>query len=346
MNTPTPLSGTLRTRLEIPSWRLSQNLPIEVRDSQLRLVGELRNNDTIALKPGWYEVSAVLNDGRRHSETVCVMAGDLQDVALGVDADALMPTSTTTIRTPKPRKDVPKDAHKVEFLSADEATLERSEPERWIFLPKSSDPKSMPLARIKIGDDTLEISLPVNPLGHDEPDASCVMTFERQDGSLRVRAGFHPDRIVSAAIHSMVEKRQFAQATAAAEATAEDMLQSKYRDPVGAALGALIMYRAGTLAGRRAWLNNLQRDFDWLPDGKILFAVLSKRSDPELTADLLLRASAQRPLFTESFSILFGALREWSSPHHSQEMSEALRQVTRQARRIDWSAFTLTDRRQ
>ena len=339
MSTPAPLSGRLRARLDIPSWRLSQNLPIEIRDSRLRLLGEFKNDQIVELKPGWYEVSAVLNDGLRHSETVRVIAGELQDVALGVRADALMPKGFAASDTLVSRD----DTHEFEFLGADEATLEYRDSDRWIFLPKNSTPKSMPIAHIRIGKDKLNISLPVNPLGYDER-ASCVMTFDQHDHNVRVRAGFHPERIVSTAIHNMVEKRQFAQANAAAEVTAEDMLQSKYQDPVGAALGAIIMYRAGTLARRQAWLNNLQRDFDWLPDGKILLAALVSRSDAELAVDLLVRASVQRPLFTESFSILFGALREWRGKLRAKDISAALHRVTALAKRIDWSAFTVTDR--
>ena len=94
MSTPAPLSGRLRARLDIPSWRLSQNLPIEIRDSRLRLLGEFKNDQIVELKPGWYEVSAVLNDGLRHSETVRVIAGELQGFEVPFNADG-----TRTSRT-------------------------------------------------------------------------------------------------------------------------------------------------------------------------------------------------------------------------------------------------------
>jgi hypothetical protein len=170
------------------------------------------------------------------------------------------------------------------------------------------------------------------------------MTFDRPSYGIDGRAGFHPERRVSAAIHNMVEKGQFAHATLAAEQTAEDMLRSKYQDPVGAALGAIIMYRAGTLANRSSWLRNLARDFDWLADGKILLALLLEVTDEAEATRLLLEASQQRPLFTESFSLLFDALRHRPSDHRQDEIKQALQRVATQAKQVEWSAFTLTTR--
>jgi hypothetical protein len=233
----------------------------------------------------------------------------------------------------------------VTFIQALEAERVEESPERWVFIPQNRTPASMPVARLNVMGQELSVSLPVNPrgLGMDGLSA-CVMTFISHSYGIDVRAGFHPERRVSAAIQNMVDNGQFAHATMAAEQTAEDMLRSKYEDPVGAALGAIIMYRAGTLSKRSPWLKNLARDFSWLADGKILLASLPQVTNETEAASMLLEASQQRPLFTESFSLLLDALRFWSSDHRQDEIAQALQKVAIKAKQVEWSALTLTTR--
>ena len=344
----TPPSGKLQASLKIPSQKLQQSLPIEVRDSRLALVSTLQSGETLDLSPGWYEVSAVLDDGQRHSETVQVTVDETKHVQFQIDSDTLLPTSelfgpSSMTRAMNPTSLNAMLDNDVTFLGSEEAQLVEKSVERWIFEPQRQNPVSMPTAHLKIDGVELSVSLPVNPRGHSGL-AACVMTFDRRSYGIDVRAGFHPERRVSTAIHNMVEKGQFAHATIAAEQTAKDMLRSKYRDPVGAALGAIIMYRAGTLGSRSDWLRNLARGFGWLADGKILLALLPEVTDEAETASLLLEASQQRPLFTESFSLLFDALRRWPSDHRQDEISQALQRVATLAKQTEWSAFTLTTR--
>jgi hypothetical protein len=89
------------------------------------------------------------------------------------------------------------------------------------------------------------------------------------------------------------------------------LLAEKYSDPTGAALGALILYKVGRLGGWTGWVENLVRDFEWLPDGKILLANLlfDRKERTELALQLALRASRQTILYnTESFSLFARAI--------------------------------------
>ncbi|MCP4897204.1 MAG: hypothetical protein GY906_09570 [bacterium] len=341
MMTPEPSSGQLRARLDVPSHQLQRTMPIEVRDSRLALVVRVRHSETIDLLPGWYEVSAVLDDGKRHSETVQVTVGGREEVELRVDREELLPSNKAWIAGRGLLTFA--GVGSVELVEVEGAELRSKSEEYWEFVPKDREPESMPWARLRFRDETLSVSLPVNPRGHGDL-AACSATFAYTNDRFDVRAGFHHKRIVSTAILNMIDRGQFAHATRAAEQTAEDMLMSKYQDPVGAALGAIIMFRAGTLGTREGWLRNLTSDFDWLPDGKVLLAALPGAGDCEEKADLLLRASEQRLLFTESFSLLFDALRCWKSDHRRDEIDRALEDVGKVAHEADWNAFMLTRR--
>ncbi|MEM9386735.1 MAG: hypothetical protein AAGA68_16875 [Pseudomonadota bacterium] len=349
------MTGKLRTRLDMPSYELRDHLPIEIRNSRLALVTRVRHGEEADLAPGWYEVSAVLDDGSRHSESVQVIAGERLEVFLTVQLAGLMPASSTARMPPgRPKtrgsgksgrrgvRPFESGEQRVILERVDGAELDECSNERWIFLRTTRRLESVPTAYLRIDDQPISVSLPINPHGYDDQGA-CVMTFTEYGNSIYCSAGFHPGRIVSAAIQRMLDKGEFGHATLAAEQTAETMLLEKYSDPVGAALGAIIMYRAGHLARRSEWLANLQHSFDWMPDGKILRAAVLGRSDEE-RAELLIRASDQRPMFTESLSILFDALRAWRSERHDVEISSALEKVASLARRVEWASTTLTVR--
>ncbi len=354
MTTPESHLGSLTGLLDVESHQLRNSIPIDVRNDSLALIKQIRHGNTLPLSPGWYEVSAVLNDGQRHSEIVQVRAGVTETIQLHPDLDRILPKSTITPPGVNPGGlsdssptggSIPlSPSNPVHLLRSEECTIIDRTPAMWRFGPTPNSPQSMPTACFRYGNAEISVSLPVNPRGSGTESES-VVTFSSHKDRLDVRAGFHSARIVSTAILNMVESGQLTHATLAAEQTAEDMLCEKYSDPVGAALGALIMFRAGSLSQRKAWLKNLTRDFDWLPEGKILFAALPHELPCEERADLLLRACKQRPMFTESYSILFETLRGWASDHRRGEIRDAVDAMARTLSDVDWNAFTFTVRK-
>ena len=107
--------------------------------------------------------------------------------------------------------------------------------------------------------------------------------------------------------------------TAHAEALwpmAEDLLQHKFRDPIGAAVGGYFLLRLGRFGRLREWAANLANNFGWLPDGAIIDAWLhlhmarERNDNGEYTLArnrLLDAASRGLPLYTEGLR-----LRRWT----------------------------------
>ncbi|MGH1543097.1 MAG: hypothetical protein ACRBHB_21945 [Arenicella sp.] len=205
----------------------------------------------------------------------------------------------------------------------------------------------VPTARVKVENDVYVISLPTSP--HDSPAYnSCVVTLENRYSVQHVVAWISPDRTVANAIQNMMVSNEFHSARAmAGEAT--ELLRAKYRDPTGATLGALVLHKFGLLSEKQNWLENLTRDFNWIPDAKILLAATmigeSSLSGPEMKKafKLAIEASKQRVLYTENFSILLDMLRRWPDENQDQdERKEAIKRLAHQSPAIDWNSICMS----
>jgi hypothetical protein len=141
--------------------------------------------------------------------------------------------------------------------------------------------------------------------------------------------------------------------TAHAEALwpmAEDLLQHKFRDPIGAAVGGYFLLRLRRLGRLREWAANLADNFGWLPDGAIIDGWLhlhmarQNNDDDEYTLvrDRFLDAASRGlPLYTEGLRLLVDGLTLFAD---SAEVRNALEGVRRYADCVDWAATTVTFR--
>ena len=84
----TAATGKLSVQLTSDSMFLGQCVPVEVRDSDMRLVQQSMSARQFELPVGLYEVSAVLEDGRRHSVLVQVKDGQQTPVELGAEEES------------------------------------------------------------------------------------------------------------------------------------------------------------------------------------------------------------------------------------------------------------------
>ena len=372
--------GTLRATLNLPSYALTHNLPIEVRDASLALVARITHDTPQRLKPGLYQVSAVLHDGRTHARVVRVVAGEEVPVELIIDPADLMPTERP--RSPldrfvdvtssfagtsddtnkslcieklietglfgRPRLPPAKHLNLIgdRLLDLVGARLVEAATDQWVFVPDDTPTEAVPYALFDVHGEKRSISLPVNPNGHTDEERACVLRFETYDEGVEPRAWIHHARTVSSTMQHMVAGGQLFHAQSVAAMAADDLLRGKYDDPVGAGLGSLVLYQAGTLRDRISWLENLAGRFDWLPDGKILLGVLLLDSPPERDrgAKLLFRAADQRPMFTLSYSILLDTFRRWPIRRHTASASSAAKTLSRTAASVDWNAFVFTQR--
>lgn len=404
--------GDLKISVSSDSVFLGVSVPIEVRDSRHRLVSRTTSTK-LKLPPGLYEVSAVLEDGRRHSAVVDVVSGQQTPVTLVADeeataeneSNAYLPSAaqqaappppaaprapgagaaaeTASPQSPAPASpgattftsaagdsaaslsfrgaaqnrftrrmydnmdgDVPSSeaAASVTFVEARGATLVRTTRTLHIFQSEQAITE-VPSAMFAQGDRRLITSLPISPQG-GSPSGSCAVRVESIGARVRVQAWITPQRTVANALQNMLASHHLLQAADVAS-SAITLLRDKYDDPTGAALGALLLYKTGRLAQFESWLENLARDFDWLPDGAILLARLrADRGPPSVeTLDRCLRAASQRPLYAECHALLMDLLRRWPGGSRSEpgpkpeERAQAIARLSAVAPFVDAGAI-------
>ena len=370
LNPKTGSLGRLTVGVRSDSTFLGQRVPIEIRDSSLRLVATPTAGLTLDLPAGLYEVGAVLEDGRRHAEVIEVVAGKDTPVELsllsqgagatsaGEAAEPVVKASPTpssmTYQQPRYTRDTASepdaaaeealdsvgDARLIEVLGA---SLTHETRTRWTFecAPRID---SVPTALFQLGTRRTRISLPVSPR-RDTPSGLCVVKIERAATGARAQAWITPERKVANALQNMLSAGYLPEAAKVAD-SALDLLRFKYEDPTGAALGALLLYKASRLHEWEQWVRNLARDFDWLPDGKVLLAQLRyERGDASAEVlDLALRASRQRMLFSDSLSLLVELLRRWPAESGGDARQHALDDVVATTSYVDWESVCLSER--
>lgn len=333
--TDTPL-GSIRIEVPAASFFLSGALPIEVRDAAKRLVARLQGNSTVPVPPGLYSVDVLMPNGRRESQLVRVEPGE--DAPLRFSYEVTEPLETVRARrirlTPGPSE--------VALVSMDGCTLRAEDGGAWVFEP-AENLEAVPVARFSVKSRPVEISLPLNSSGA-YPLNACTVVAEPTMAGFRLRTSFAPERQVSVALDGMLRSGEFLHGlNVMREAT--ELLLYKYEDPPGAALGALVLHRIGHLEERSGWVENLARDFPWIPDGAILLAALLQRDNDgdERNRGLgaLLAATEKRPLFTDGLSLAMELLRRWEDEASKTVRFDHLKLLSEFS--VDWGALNLTD---
>lgn len=351
--------GTISIDVVSESESYGVNFPVEIRDSQLRLVKRTDYEKQIPLPAGLYEVSAVLEDGRRYKKLVQVQEGQTVTVKLGaIESDPAQTSAADAASPDKPVYHRPSYSQRMDAISdlGDEsasgvttqlievtgASLVRQSRLLWVFRSETVL-DAVPAALIQYGDRKFRISLPVNPqTKHSSMDNSCVVKIEETRSGVHANAWIAKERPVANALQNILASGYVNDAADAAS-KAVDLLRYKYSDPTGAALGALILYKVGRLESLMSWMENLVGDFGWLPDGKVLLARLLFNHETERSRalDLAIQASSQRMLYTECFSLLLDMLRRWPRSFDRDDRREAVDRLAMQASYIDWESICL-----
>lgn len=351
-------AGKLSVQLKSDSAFFGHNVPIHVRDSNMRLVQRSSNNRQFDLPVGLYEVSAVLEDGNKHSRLVQVKEGELTPVELGAREENQVPKSIIQSEvTDVPGYERLRFTKKMESLTNDDtepntgtttqlldvtgASLIRETRTLWIF-KSASDLDSVPTALIQINNRKTLISLPASPEGRPTEN-TCVVKVEETRTGAHVNAWISPERFVANALHNMLASGYVLHAANVAD-DAVELLRYKYSDPTGAALGALILHKVGRLERWTSWVKNLARDFDWMPDGKVMLANLlyNDESKRDSALELAINASTQRMLYTESYSLLLDLLRRWPRDSDHKTIRQAINTLASLAPYIDWKSICLS----
>lgn len=125
------------------------------------------------------------------------------------------------------------------------------------------------------------------------------------------------------------DRIQDAETLASAPRLAEQLLYGKYDNPVSACIGAYFMLRTSKLRRRIDWARNLYRDFEWLPDGAIIYAneLFHDEKPNVLEIDRILDDAVGRgvPIFREGIRLLNNACQIMASGENQTLHSEARR---------------------
>jgi hypothetical protein len=200
------------------------------------------------------------------------------------------------------------------------------------------------MARFRAGGIVITVSIPAYPSAKAE-ERPCTVTFRRVGGRVRADVGFARQRRVAWTLEGLV-KSEDSVSTAELFRNADQVLFEKYRDPIAAALGGLTLHRLGRLRERPWWVENLARDFAWIPDGRVLLAALLER-ERDLRArmrglDALVGSAELRPVFADGRALALKLLRSWPDDDRGDARRQALRTIAAEPGSVDWDAMAYT----
>jgi len=213
-------AGSLVVEVSSRSMFLEGAVPVEVRDSRLRLVAKSATTRRFDLPPRLYEVSAVLEDGRRYSELVDAVPGKSTPVSFALSADTAATTAggsqtaarvsadSTASNYQRPRFtrsmeaamgsgaesgiDTAADAQLLEVRGA--SLVRETRTLRVFQCAPAID--TVPSALFQVGTRQLRISLPISPKCWS-PSGSCAVRIERNSTGVHAQAWIMPERKVA-----------------------------------------------------------------------------------------------------------------------------------------------------
>lgn len=320
--------GKLRIDITSNSEFLASILPIEIRDANHRQVVVNPEHRTFELDPGLYSVRAVLNDGRLNEQYVKVAEGKTESLKFQLTKGDTPLEGTATANAPPARI--------LELVGAEHTSTDGN---RMIFVP--TEPLTgVPQVTLEAADHRYTLSLPVNPMAN-YPENSCeIRVVSPTRGGVHIAVQLAPERMVASTLERMVEAGHVEQYSGLAEQGSE-MLAEKYRDPVGAALGGLVLHRLSKLEHLQSWVENLARDFAWLPDGKVLLAALLRYQEPARGLEVLLEAAERRMVFSDGLSLTLELLRRWPDPASQTRREGILDSLSHQVSTTLWGEVVL-----
>lgn len=359
----------LKVTIDSDSYLLQNNLYIEVRDSRLQLVDSFFGGKEIDVEPGLYQVSSVLEDGKNYNKIISAESDKQNDVVLssrdafhsdddftqlkfGNDSllnvvrgplDSSGPLTEGVVYSDGILSSKMWERLRAEYLTPHLKTMSgvnvsSNNQTRWYFIPENNySPEVIPTAKFVAGKNEYTFSLPINPLCSG-PESACLVDFKLNNKTWSPHVSIAKQRTVASALLNMLDSNQIIRAADVAK-EATELLRGKYSDPVGAVLGSLILNKVGLLGDRISWLENLAKDFKWIPDGSVLLAyqLSIDKDEDDRALDLLLSTVNKRMMFTECYSLMVNLLRRWPSEAGKEIRSEALKSISADLAAVDWN---------
>lgn len=342
MSADSEKTGDLKLALESKLHYGGKDVRVEIRDSDLILVEPATTKRRFSLPIGLYEVSAVLEDGKRTTQVVEVVDRHLTEIKLvpNLPFQPAAPSKDSDFRSAEDLREAQPVRANMELVDASSRVTIYAEESHWI-IRLSEAVEQVAIATIRRADTTLQASLPISA-GDHRFSVTCHVKRDAVASLKPLQVNISQSRSIASAMEGMVGAGQIESAARLAGEAIKTLLE-KFVDPTGAALAALILHKAGRLKGRQLQLVQMIERFDWLPDGKILLASQLVR-DPDMrdfALQLACDASKQRILFTETFSLLLDLLRYWPSDGEISARNEALSRLGKLAPLVDWRSTYL-----
>jgi hypothetical protein len=333
-------SGLLRVRVDNRSNWLSNNLPFVVRDAGLTVVRRGRAGEPgMSLPVGLYSVEAITPRGRAVQELIRVDPVTPADVVITEESGRTVDDGFESGVG---------DAVEAEVTGTSACTVLDEDPDGWTLGPDGVL-TSVPTVSFRVGDREYIASLPLNPQGRDVDEATCRVELDLSGAQPRIGVRFTSQRRVGRTIDGLLRHNEVMVGAELLDHAAE-LLLGKYRDPAAATLGGLTLHRFGRLRERQGWIENLARDFGWIPDGQILLAALLMYDvDTRERArglDLLVGATEGRPLYTDGLALATDLLRRWPDTERGAERTERIERLAAYSCVTDWDSVPLVTGRE
>jgi len=330
-------------------------LPVEVYDTELRLVGRALSEASVPVGPGTYFVEARLPDGSRLQRAVEVAGEAELRVSLG-EAGRLLMTSHAASALPETFA----EAYRLRGLSYGRTPAERAArtpvarlahyrvdgltgwrqvgEERVVARP---GPLELPEAGVgalglSVGGGTMAIV----PIPGERADL-LRFALAQVAGSAKLELRTRLDNDAGDALlgflgHDLVEDARLMATSPAL--SAEALLAGKAGDPIAAAAGAFALLRIDDLDRLHDWTANLANWFPWLPDGAVVRAEhLGRVGEHEAAAELLCEVPRRGlPVLSVGLAVAVDRLRTYAAywPER-EELREALVTLSRYALATD-----------
>jgi hypothetical protein len=306
------------------------DIPVEVRSSNLALVGRTTSSQQLSVDPGDYYVSAILPSGHELSAYV-EAKGESKVVELAPEpgeespAEWMEPAHFLTTQTadiplesePSLEPLGPHESREISLRwisgnlftgSIDVQDFDQFEPNEQQHAPtpiETGKPKLVQLRQPGLA--PLTVAAPSPP---GRPAKVALARQQEGHWALDVQLD-NPAANLLLHYRARGYAQQAADAIDSPQFEAEELLREKINDPIAAAVGAYALLRFADLERLHDWTENLCNWFEWFPDGASIvgehFARLGRHTDA-LNAFVSL---AQRgiPLFTDGFSFTLDRLR-------------------------------------
>jgi hypothetical protein len=282
---------------------------VKVRDQNLRLVRTTRRGK-IPLPVGLYEISTLYDNGELASEIVEIKANEETEVKFYLKADTGPDASLTDkdfIRFQTP-SDASAKSSNISLVDITHGAQIHARDDRWV-IRQENEMEQLTSAIFVSGERVLTINLPVSGGNHFR-SMWCQVFANREGHPTYPIVKIAPTRTIASSMEQMLDLGRIFYASQVAGYSMSALLD-RYPDPTGALLGVTALFKVGLLYKHKAWLQEFNERYDWLPDGKIfLAALLYESKEDEITAvELIKSAAKQKILYSDSLSILLKLIR-------------------------------------